>query len=208
MMKKQINRRKILLFAPFFLITSKFGFASEIKLPIQKIGSDKAKIVVKEFFSLTCGHCADFHIKTFPSIKREMIDEGLIQFEFVDYPLDRVAMYAAALTRSLPKESYIEAINILLKNQKKWAFSSKPMIELLSIAKIFGITKNSFDKIMKNYDLMQKVLDKMEEDSKRHDIQSTPTFIINNKYKISGTVSFESFKKKLNKFIPTKNLNG
>ena len=42
-----------------------------------------------------------------------MIDEGLIQFEFVDYPLDRVAMYAAAFIRSLPKESYMEAINIL-----------------------------------------------------------------------------------------------
>ena len=200
MMKKQINRRRILLFAPLFLITFKFGFASEIKIPSQKIGSDKAKIVVKEYFSLTCGHCADFHIKTFPSIKREMIDKGLIQFEFIDYPLDRVAMYAAALARSLPKESYIEAINILLKNQKKWAFSSKPMIELLSIAKIFGITKNSFDKIMKNYDLMQKILNKMEHENKRHDIQSTPTFIINDKYKISGSLSFIDFKKKIEEF--------
>ena len=199
-MKKQINRRRILLFAPLFLITFKFGFASEIKIPSQKIGSDKAKIVVKEFFSLTCGHCADFHIKTFPSIKREMIDEGLIQFEFVDYPLDRVAMYAAALARSLPKESYIEAINILLKNQKKWAFSSKPMIELLSIAKIFGISKNSFDKIIKNYDLMQKILNKMENENKKHDIQSTPTFIINDKYKISGSLSYIDFKKKIEEF--------
>ena len=42
MMKKQINRRKILLLL-LFLITSKFGFASEIKLLIQKIGSDKGK---------------------------------------------------------------------------------------------------------------------------------------------------------------------
>ena len=70
-MKKQINRRRILLFATLFLTASKFGFASEIKIPIQKIGSAKAKIVVKEYFSLTCGHCADFHTKTFPSIKRE-----------------------------------------------------------------------------------------------------------------------------------------
>ena len=207
-MKKIITRRSLFLYCALFIVSIKSTLSSEFRLYTHKIGKENAKIHIKEYFSLTCSHCANFHLLTFPKIKEEMIDTGLLKFEFVDYPLDRLAMIAVALVRSLPNESYLDAINILFKNQKEWAYSNKPLDELLNMAKIFGISKQSFDKIIENYDLMQKVLDKMEEDSKRHDIQSTPTFIINNKYKISGTVSFESFKKKLNKFIPIKNLNG
>ena len=73
------------------------------------------------------------------------------------------------------------------------------MIELL-YCKDFWNNKKFFDKIMKNYDLMQKILNKMEHENKRHDIQSTPTFIINDKYKISGSLSFIDFKKKIEEF--------
>ena len=204
-MNKIITRRSLFLYSALFIVSTKYAFSSEIKLFTHKIGNKNAKIYVKEYFSLTCSHCANFHLKTFPKIKKEMIDSGLIRFEFVDYPLDRLAMYAVALIRSLPNESYLDAISILFKNQKQWAYSNNPLDELLVIAKIFGVSKQSFDNIIKNYELMQKVLNKMEEDSKRHDIQSTPTFIINDKYKISGTISFDDFKKKLNKFTSSKN---
>ena len=192
----------ILLITFYFLPA---GLKAEIKTISE--GDINAKIKIIVFESLTCGHCANFHLKTYPKIKKEMIDSGLIKFEFIDYPLDRLAMYAVALIRSLPNESYLDAINILFKNQK-WAYSKKPLDELLIMAKMFGISKESFDKIIKNYDLMQKVLNKMEKDSKRYDIQSTPTFIINDRHKISGMLSFDDFKKKLNKFISLKKSNG
>ena len=157
-MNKIFTRRSLFLYSVLFIFSCKFALSSEIKLFTHKVGNKNAKISVKEYFSLTCGHCANFHLKTFPKIKKEMIDSGLIKFEFVDYPLDRLAMYAVALIRSLPNESYLDAINILFKNQKKWAYSNKPLDELFVIAKMFGISKHSFDKIIKNYDLMQKVL--------------------------------------------------
>ena len=206
-MNKIFTRRSLFLYSALFIVSTKLALSSEIKLFTHTVGNKNAKISVKEYFSLTCGHCANFHLKTYPKIKKEMIDSGLIKFEFIDYPLDRLAMYAVALIRSLPNESYLDAINILFKNQK-WAYSKKPLDELLIMAKMFGISKESFDKIIKNYDLMQKVLNKMEKDSKRYDIQSTPTFIINDRHKISGMLSFDDFKKKLNKFISLKKSNG
>ena len=206
-MNKIFTRRSLFLYSALFIVSTKLALSSEIKLFTHTVGNKNAKISVKEYFSLTCGHCANFHLKTYPKIKKEMIDSGLIKFEFIDYPLDRLAMYAVALIRSLPNESYLDAINILFKNQK-WAYSKKPLDELLIMAKMFGISKESFDKIIKNYDLMQKVLNKMEKDSKRYDIQSTPTFIINDRHKISGMLSFDDFKKKLKKFTTSKNSNG
>jgi len=206
-MNKIFTRRSLFLYSALFIVSTKLALSSEIKLFTHTVGNKNAKISVKEYFSLTCGHCANFHLKTYPKIKKEMIDSGLIKFEFIDYPLDRLAMYAVALIRSLPNESYLDAINILFKNQK-WAYSKKPLDELLIMAKMFGISKESFDKIIKNYDLMQKVLNKMEKDSKRYDIQSTPTFIINDRHKISGMLSFDDFKKKLKKFTTSKISNG
>ena len=169
------------------------------------IGLDTAPIKIKEYFSLTCGHCATFHKSTLPKLKEKYIDIGKVQIEFIDYPLDRLAVLAAALARTLPNESYIEAIDILLKKQKKWAYSNKPLEELLSISKLFGISSKSFNKIMGNIPLMQEIINKMERESKKFEIESTPTFIINNEHKISGSLSFKEFEKKLLTFVKSKN---
>jgi protein-disulfide isomerase len=172
----------------------------------QFIGSDDAPIKIKEYFSLTCGHCANFHKNTLPKLKSKYIDKGKIQLEFVDYPLDRLAVIAAALARTLPsKEGYIKAIDVLLQKQKLWAYSKKPLEELYSIAKLFGVSSNKFEKIKKNIPLMQEIINKMEKESKNFNIESTPTFIINNEHKISGSLSFKEFEKKLLTLVKAKN---
>jgi protein-disulfide isomerase len=170
------------------------------------LGSDDAPIKIKEYFSLTCGHCANFHKKTLPRLKDKYIDKGKIQLEFVDYPLDRLAVIAAALARTLPSdEGYIKAIDILLQKQKQWAYSKKPLEELYSIAKLFGISSKKFDEIKKNIPLMQEIINKMEKESKNFNIESTPTFIINNEHKISGALSFKEFEDKLLTLVKAKN---
>ena len=74
-----------------------------------------------------------------------------IQLEFIDYPLDRLAVIAAALARTLPSdEGYVKAIDILLQKQKQWAYSKKPLEGLYSIAKLFGVSSKEFDGIKKN----------------------------------------------------------
>ena len=40
----------------------------------------------------------------------------------------------------------------------------------------------------------------MEEHSSKFDIQSTPTFIINDQHKISGNLTFKEFEQKVYKF--------
>ena len=172
----------------------------------QSIGSDEAPIKIKEYFSLTCGHCANFHKNTLPKLKDKYIDKGKVQLEFIDYPLDRLAVIAAALARTLPsKEGYVKAIDVLLKKQKQWAYSKKPLEGLYSIAKLFGVSSNKFDEIKKNIPLMQEIINKMERESKNYNIESTPTFIINNEHKLSGALSFEEFENKLLTLVKAKN---
>jgi len=44
----------------------------------------------------------------------------------------------------------------------------------------------------------------MEQETKSFNIQSTPTFIINNEHKISGALSFKEFEDKLFEFTKLK----
>ena len=211
-MKKQIivNRRNTLLSLLAVSIFPKYSYSNQDLLSDnmrkQFMGSKNAPIKIKEFFSLTCSHCANFHVKTLPQLKERYIDTGKVQLEFIDYPLDRLAIIAATLARTLPTEDgYLEAISILLKKQKQWAYSKKPLDELRSIAKLFGVSSKQFDEILKNIPLMQEIINKMEKESKNFNIESTPTFIINNNHKISGALSFKDFEKELLTLIKAKN---
>ncbi len=211
-MKKQIivNRRNTLLSLLAVSIFPKYSYSNQDLLSDnmrkQFMGSKNAPIKIKEYFSLTCGHCANFHVKTLPQLKERYIDTGKVQLEFIDYPLDRLAIIAATLARTLPTEDgYLEAISILLKKQKQWAYSKKPLDELRSIAKLFGVSSKQFEEILKNIPLMQEIINKMEKESKNFNIESTPTFIINNNHKISGALSFKDFEKELLTLIKAKN---
>jgi len=211
-LKKQIivNRRNILLSLLAISVFPKYSYSNQELLSDnmrkQFMGSKNAPIKIKEYFSLTCGHCANFHVKTLPQLKERYIDTGKVQLEFIDYPLDRLAIIAATLARTLPTEDgYLEAISILLKKQKQWAYSKKPLDELRSIAKLFGVSSKQFDEILKNIPLMQEIINKMEKESKNFNIESTPTFIINNNHKISGALSFKDFEKELLTLIKAKN---
>ena len=211
-MKKQIivNRRNTLLSLLAVSVFPKYSYSNQDLLSDnmrkQFMGSKNAPIKIKEYFSLTCGHCANFHLKTLPQLKERYIDTGKVQLEFIDYPLDRLAIIAATLARTLPTEDgYLEAISILLKKQKQWAYSKKPLDELRSIAKLFGVSSKQFDEILKNITLMQEIINKMEKESKNFNIESTPTFIINNNHKISGALSFKDFEKELLTLIKAKN---
>ena len=211
-MKKQIivNRRNILLSLLAISVFPKYSYSNQDLLSDnmrkQFMGSKNAPIKIKEYFSLTCGHCANFHVKTLPQLKERYIDTGKVQLEFIDYPLDRLAIIAATLARTLPTEDgYLEAISILLKKQKQWAYSKKPLDELRSIAKLFGVSSKQFNEILKNIPLMQEIINKMEKESKNFNIESTPTFIINNNHKISGALSFKDFEKELLTLIKAKN---
>ena len=204
-----LKRRNFLLGVGVFFLFSKKSLSNQNSLKDllrkQFLGSENAPIKIKEFFSLTCGHCANFHLNTLPLLKKKYIDAGKVQLEFIDYPLDRLAVIAATLARSIPtKDGYIEAVSILLKKQKQWAYSKKPIEELQSIAKLFGITSKKFNEISQNIPLMEEIVKKMENESKNFDINSTPTFIVNDEHKISGALSFKDFEKELLKSINAK----
>ena len=167
------------------------------------LGSDKAIVKIKVFSSLTCPHCANFHIKVVPEIKREYIDTGKVQLIFIDFPLDQVAFNASKLLHCLDKKKQIAFLDIIYETQAKWTNASNVNDinkNLKKIVKNLGISSVQFDKCLIDEDISDKILNGRIDANRKYSINSTPTIVINEK-KLEGSASFKNIKKKIEKLI-------
>ena len=167
------------------------------------LGSDKAIVKIKVFSSLTCPHCANFHIKVVSEIKREYIDTGKVQLIFIDFPLDQVSFNASKILHCLDKTQQITFLDIIYETQMKWTNESNMddiNKNLKKIVKNLGISSAKFDKCLIDEVISDKILNGRIDASQKYSINSTPTIVINEK-KLEGSVSFKNIKKKIEKLI-------
>lgn len=145
------------------------------------IGRADAPVVVREFFSLTCSHCATFHRDTLPRVKRELVDTGKLRLIYHDFPLDQVALLAAVVARSLPASSYDPFIGALLASQDRWAFARgvNTTEELAKMAALAGLPRAGFDAALANEKLKLAILQDSKESQRLYGIESTPSFVFN-----------------------------
>ncbi len=189
----------------FYLILSLKCYSdnSESNDGLVVLGLDKAIVKIKVFSSLTCPHCANFHIKVVPEIKKEYIDAGKVQLIFIDFPLDQVAFNASKILHCLDKKKQMTFLDIVYETQIKWTNGSNINDinkNLKKIVKNLGISSAQFDKCLVDEVISDKILNGRIDASKKYSINSTPTIVINEK-KLEGSVSFKNIKKRIEKLI-------
>ena len=168
-----------------------------------KLGSDDAKIKIKVFSSLTCPHCASFHNKVVPKIKKNYVDSGKVQIIFIDFPLDQAAFNASKLLHCLDQKQKINFLDTVYENQNSWTNGSnidEINSNLKAIVKNLGVSSGQFDKCLNNEIISDKILNGRINGHQKYSINSTPTIIINEK-KFEGSANFKSIKKKIEKLI-------
>ena len=191
-----MNEMNKITFKIFLILFTFFSFNAESK--ILSIGNSDAKVTVKVFSSLTCPHCADFHISIYENLKKDFIDKGLVKFEHHAFPLDLAALNAEIIVRChINKDKKFKLLEKMYEQQKDWAIGSDINKINDSIKKI-GAELNLEDKKMSkclNDDKIQDdILNQRIDAQKKYKIESTPTIIINEK-KYTGKNNYEQFKK-------------
>ena len=188
---------KVVLIYLFFCLKS---YTDDIATNIDSIvlGQDKAPVKIKIFSSLSCPHCANFHINVVSEIKKEYIETGKVQLIFIDFPLDQVAFNASKLLHCLDKKKQILFLDTIYETQNKWMSGSNIKDINKNLKKIvmnFGINPTQFDKCLIDETISDKILNGRIDANHKYSIDSTPTIIINEK-KLEGSVSFKNIKKK------------
>ena len=172
----------------------------EHALSPRTIGSKDAPIRVAEYYSMTCGHCADFHNNTFPKVKAKLIDEGIVRFEMRPFPLDGLALRAHALVRAVPETKFFPLVKMLLAKQPVWVRATDPVAELQKMARLAGVSEDQFNGIMRNRPLLEGIVDLRQKGMDDWKISSTPSFVVNDDLLISGNRDYEEFAEQLSAF--------
>ena len=167
------------------------------------IGSYDAIVKIKIFSSLTCPHCANFHTKVIPEIKKEYVKSGKVQLIFIDFPLNQAAFNASKLLHCLDRKMQIKFLDTIYENQNRWANGSdinEINNKLKKIVKKLGMSLTQFDNCLIDETVSDKILNGRIDASQKYSINSTPTIIINEK-KLKGSTSFKNIKEKIEKLI-------
>ena len=164
------------------------------------VGNADAPIHVAEYYSMTCGHCADFHNNTYPKVKAKLIDEGIVRFELRPFPLDGLALRAHALVRAVPKTKFFPLVKILLAKQPVWARATDPVAELQKMARLAGIGTDEFNGIMQNRPLLEGIVNQRQKGIDQWRISSTPSFVVNNDSVLAGNMNYEEFAEALSAY--------
>ena len=168
------------------------------------LGNQNAKVTVKVFSSLTCPHCASFHGKIFPELKKEYIDTNKVKFEHHSFPLDLAALNAEKILRSVSEvEKKFELLNIIYEKQDEWAVGSdinKINEYLRKIASDFGVSNKRIDVFLKDEKIQDQILNERIDAQKNYKISSTPTIYINKK-KYNGSHDYKQLKKVIEKIL-------
>ena len=166
-------------------------------------GQDNALIKIKILSSLSCPHCAKFHLEVVPKLKEEYVKTGKAQLIFIDFPLDLAAFNASKLLHCSDEKMQMKFLDIIYEKQDNWTSGSnieEINLSLKKIVKNLGISSTEFDKCLIDEVISDKILNGRIDASRKYSIDSTPTIVINEK-KLEGSVSFKKIKKKIEKLI-------
>jgi protein-disulfide isomerase len=141
-------------------------------------GNPNAKVVVIEYASLTCPHCAHFAQDDYPKLKKEYIDTKKIKFVYRDFPLDNLALGAALLARCAPGDKGMGMVEKMFIEQTKWIQAEKPIEPLTAYAKETGMTDKDVEACLQNKGIVDAIRDGYSTAASLYKVDATPTFLV------------------------------
>ncbi len=161
-------------------------------LPERILGRDDAPVTVIEYASMTCGHCANFHLNIWPAFKAEFIDTGKVRFILREFPFDPRATAAFMLARCMGDDRWYPTVDLLFRNQPRWARAQDGKEGFLSVLSMTGLKEADLEACLSDQALLDKV-NAVAARGQELGVDSTPTFFINGE-KYTGVMPIEQLR--------------
>ena len=190
----------------YFLILFNFSIngksVTEINDDDFVIGDLDAPITIIEYASLSCSHCAAFHVNKLPKLIEEFVDTGKAKIVFRDFPFNWPALVGSMVLRCVPSELRYQYTDALYQLQSRWVVRDKVKIkqELYKIMQSGGMTKAQFNECLGNKELENLILQGIINAQEEFNIKSTPSFIINGKL-LEGNKPIKDFRQIIDKIL-------
>ena len=142
-------------------------------------GDPNAPVTLMEFASMTCPHCARFHIDNYPMLKADYIDTGRVYYVFREFPLDQLAVVASVAARCAGESRYFPMIDVLFRQQEQWVTSNDPLRSVQQIAQVAGVSAEEFQACLSDQATIDAVIESRISAEEQYPVNATPSFVLN-----------------------------
>jgi protein-disulfide isomerase len=145
------------------------------------MGSPGAKVVMNEYASASCPHCARFNNEVLPAFKKKYIDTGKVKYVFHEFltPPTSFAAGGFMIARCAGPGKYFPVLDAIYQQQENIYKSNDLLGGLQRIAKSAGMTDKQFTDCVNDDKALNALNARVDKATNKDGINSTPTFIIN-----------------------------
>jgi protein-disulfide isomerase len=172
------------------------------EVPLAELGFDRgvegAPVQVIEMSDYGCGYCRRFHMETFPTLKEEFIETGMVEWKFVAYVTgmfdnSRAALRAAECSLEQSPELFERVNDRLWEDQADWksSGSAADLVREWSVAA--GVDPAAYDQCHAE----GRRLDRIETAgrvARELGVRGTPTFLVVGYGPLQGALPLDSFR--------------
>ena len=159
------------------------------------IGDKEAPVLIIEYSSFTCPHCATFHTEVLPKLKADYINSGKVLLEYREVYFDGPGLWAGLLARCQGNQKYFPMIDLIFRKQKDWARGNRDEIinGLLSVGRQSGLTDEKSRMCMEDSTSAEQLIEIFKQNTSADGISSTPSFVTNGE--LMQKMSYDELKK-------------
>lgn len=175
--------------------------SEEAGVPLARLGYDQgsadAPVQVVEFSDFGCGYCRRFHLESWPSIRREYIEAGKVEWKYVPMILGifgpNAEEAAFAGDCAIPQDRFPEVRDRLFEEQGRWKGVDEPRSVLREIVREAGVEVEPWEACMDD-DRTRLRIASANQLARQYGLRGTPTFFIAGEGMIPGAVPLPLFR--------------
>lgn len=146
------------------------------------MGPEDASVTIIEYASITCPHCADFHVEVGPVLK-ERAEAGDIKFIFREFPTPPIdiAMAGFAIARCAGEDKYYDVLDDFFTNQDNLIQAARTGTVgdmLRAVGARHGVDATEFSACTRDDELYNSMIATVE-GGQAMGVSSTPTIFLN-----------------------------
>ena len=164
------------------------------------IGSPDAPVTIYEYLSLTCPHCANFHVNSWPIIRRDYVDTGKVLFIMREVYFDRPGLWATMAARCADEAAYHAMIDQFLTRQEEWTQADDVPEAIRRVARLNGVPEQRLNDCLSDRDFAETLVETYQRQADEDGIRATPTFIVNGE-KAEGAISVETLAAMIDQYL-------
>jgi protein-disulfide isomerase len=148
------------------------------------MGNPRASVVVVEYASAGCPHCAHWASEVFPAFKAKFVDTGKVRFVMreMDFGDADVAAAGFMLARCAGPAKYFDVVDAVFRGQASmYEPGGSPEAVLSGIAHQFGLTDAALQACLDNQASINAFNARADRHHAADHVDATPTFEVNGK---------------------------